>query len=128
MASSANVFSLHSGLLQVAYATGDLGSVPGLSYQDANRHHEFGKDELRREATELGEQISVTLTATPDLGSTTFTLVVPRVQLELNQSTQLDTIGITAVHRFSIAPSLLHGQLDRYRVVRLRGTASVTPF
>jgi hypothetical protein len=128
MAAQANVFSLHGGLLQVAYSTGELGSKAGLSYHDGSRQAEFTEDQLRQVSTDLGEEVSVTLLATPDLGSTTFTLIVPRVQLDLNQSADVDTVGMTAVHRFSIIPSLLHGQLDQYRVTRLRGTASLAPF
>jgi len=59
---------------------------------------------------------------------TTFTLLVPRVQLEPNQSAPVDTLGITAIHRFSLVPALQHGQQDIYSVDRLHGTASAQPF
>lgn len=128
MASQANVFNLHHANIHIAYATGALGSKVGLTYQDATQTLQFDEQQLRRVQTDLGEEVSVTLHLTPDAGSTTFTLVVPRVALDVNQHVHISSIGITALHRFSIAPQLLHGQLDTYSVATLHGTASAIPF
>lgn len=128
MASQANVFNLHNAHLHITYATGALGSKVGLTYQDSTQALQFDEQQLRRVQTDLGEEVSVTLRLTPDAGSTTFTLVVPHVALDLKQHVPLSTIGITALHRFSIVPQLLHGQLDTYSVAKLHGTASATPF
>jgi hypothetical protein len=128
MSSQANVFNLHNSSLHISYATGALGSKAGLTYQDALQTLKFDEQQMRRVQTDLGEEVSVTIRLTPDAGSTTFTLVVPSVALEVNQHVHITTIGITALHRFSIAPPLLHGQLVTYSVSRLQGTASATPF
>jgi hypothetical protein len=64
---------------------------------------------------------------TVDSGSTTFTLLVPRVNMHAGESIAIRTDGITALHRFSIAP-VLHGQLDFYTVHPLSGTASHVVF
>jgi hypothetical protein len=76
---------------------------------------------------DLGQVVSVTLVFTPDLGSTTFSLLVPRVQLAGPSgvsSVPVSTDGITVHHRFSLVPALNHGQQDLYTVTRLQGTAS----
>ncbi len=128
MASQANVFHLHHASLHITYATGALGSKVGLTYQDASQTLHFDEPQLRRVQTDLGEAVSVTLRLTPDAGSTTFTLVIPHVTLDVNQHVPVSTIGITTLHRFSIAPQLLHGQLETYSVATLHGTASAIPF
>jgi len=85
MPSQANVFNLHNAHLYISYSTGALGSKAELVYQDAQQSLQFDEQKLRRMPTDLGEEVSVTIRQTPDAGSTTFTLMVPRVQLEVNQ-------------------------------------------
>ncbi len=104
-----------------------LGSIAGLTYQDAHQTKQFNEQELRRVSTDLGEEVTVTIVLTVDAGSTTFTLFVPRVALEINQHVHVETIGITSLHRFPLLP-IKHGQLDSYNVVKLHGTASSQAF
>lgn len=128
MASQANVFNLHGHHLSITYSTGALGAKHTLVYQDALRTLTFEDAQIRKVATDAGDLVSVTLQLTVDSGSTTFSLLVPRVLLDPNQQAHVDTVGITARHRFSLAPALLHGQLDGYQTSRLRGTASSHAF
>jgi hypothetical protein len=97
---------------------------PRFSYQDASQSRAFSGKEIQIVDTELGQIVSVVLRLTPDSGSTTFSLLVPRVNLPAGHPTHVHTDGITAIHRFAIAPGLLHGQLDHYSVTPLHGTAS----
>ena len=127
MSSPANVFHFSSPHLNISYSTGALGSIAGLTYQDAHQTKQFNEQELRRVSTDLGEEVTVTIVLTVDAGSTTFTLFVPKVALELNQHVHVETIGITALHRFPLLP-IKHGQLDSYNVVKLHGTASSQTF
>ena len=122
MSSQANVFNFSGPHLHVSYATGALGSKPGLTYQDAHQTKQFNDQEMRKVSTDLGEEVTVTIHLTVDVGSTTFTLIVPRVALELNQHVHVETIGITALHRSPLVP-IKHGQLDSFSVVKLKGTA-----
>jgi hypothetical protein len=128
MSSPANVFNLHNPALHVSYSNGTLGSKVALRYQDAHQTLQFDEANLRRVATDLGEEVSVTIRLTVDAGSTTFTLAVPRVQLDLNQHATIDTFGVTAVHHFSLVPALNHGQQDVYQLTKLRGSAAAVPF
>ena len=122
MSSPANIFNFSSPHLHVSYSTGALGSKAGLTYQDAHQTKQFNDQEMRRVSTDLGDEVTVTLHLTVDVGSTTFTLIVPKDALELNQHVHVETIGITALHRFPLVP-IKHGQLDSYSVVKLHGTA-----
>ena len=128
MSSPANVFQFSSPHLNVSYSTGALGSKRVFTYQDDQQTLQFNDQQLRSVSTDLGEEVSVTIRLTVDSGSTTFTLIVPRVTLELNQHVHVKTLGIKTLHRFSIVPVLNHGQLDSYSLVKLEGTASSLTF
>ena len=65
---------------------------------------------LRTDPSELGTLVTVTLREVPGLGRTTFTLLLPRVKLDDSNTAQLTTVGITAMHRASIAPVLDRGR------------------
>jgi hypothetical protein len=78
--------------------------------------------------TEIGTLVTVTIFKTIDSGSTSFTLIVPRVNLDQATSVPIFTEGITTLHRFSIVPALNHGQTELYTVVHLTGTASSVEF
>ena len=113
-------YTTHSGPATPEFPQGP----PRFSYQDASQSKAFSGKEIQIVDTELGQIVSVVLLLTVDSGSTTFSLLVPRVNLPAGQPTPISTDGITAIHRFSIAPALLHGQLDHYSVTPLHGTAS----
>jgi hypothetical protein len=125
------------GSIHVSYTTHSGPSTPDFpqgpprfSYQDASQSRAFSGKEIQIVETELAQIVSVVLRLTPDSGSTTFSLLVPRVNLPAGQPTPICTDGITAIHRFAIAPGLLQGQLDHYSVTPLRGAASniIVPF
>jgi hypothetical protein len=65
----------------------------------------------------------VTIVRTVDSGSTTFTLLVPQINLGQTNSAPISTEGITTIHRFSLVPAFNHGQIELYQVERLSGTA-----
>jgi hypothetical protein len=74
--------------------------------------------------SELGDVVSVVIRRTIDSGSTTFSLLVPNVNIVAGQQAAIHTEGITAIHRLSLAPGLDQGQRDQYSVTPLEGTAS----
>ncbi len=128
-ASAPDLFVLSGGDLHVSYSTSGIDGRPHLTYQDAHRTLSFTGDQIRAvEVPDLGTVVSVTLVLTADSGSTTFSLLVPRVRLPGGQPVPVSTEGITAVHRFSLIPALNQGQTDAYRVTRLAGTASLVFF
>lgn len=118
-----NLFHLSGGGLQLTYATSGLDGKPHLHYQDSHHNLNYSGDQIRVVASDLGTLVSVTLQLTVDAGSTSFTALIPRVNLLNQNSAQIHTDGITATHRFSLVPALNLGQLDLYTVTRLQGTA-----
>ena len=118
-----NLFTLHGRRgLQVTLALSGIGGKPQLTYHDWTEALQFEGDDITFEDTVLGRLASVVLASTVDLGSTTFTLVVPSVNLIGGGSHAVETVGLIAVHRTTIG-GLGHGQLSSVRTVRLRGNA-----
>jgi hypothetical protein len=125
-----NQFHLHGGGIAVSFFPEGFGPIPvggaaRLIYQDAQRTLSFAGADVRTvEVPDLGTVVSVTLVRTVDLGTTTFSLVVPQVLL-LPQSgpVPVHTVGVTTVHRtFLAGPG--QAQRETYTVTRLAGTAS----
>jgi len=76
---------------------------------------------------DLGMVVSVTLVESVDTGRTTFSLLIPDVQLpEQQTSVFIHTEGITTVHRVFVA-LIGHPQSETYTVTALDGTAAVGP-
>jgi hypothetical protein len=126
---AANMFSLSGGGLHVSYSTSGIDGKPHFSYQDPVRSLSFSGDEIRKVECDLGTVVSVTIMRTIDAGSTSFSLLVPRVNLPAPFSNvAIRTDGITTHHAFSIIPAFNQGQRDFYEVTPLHGTASNVVF
>lgn len=121
-----NLFDLTGKELAVTLAQSGIDGKPHFTYQDEHQSLTFSGDEITFEETQLGSLATVVIIRTVDLGDTTFTLLVPRMNL-VGGNHHIDTVGITALHRTSIA-GIGHGQLTSYHTTRLRGTASQVEF
>lgn len=118
-----NLYELKSGPLAVTYSTGGLDGKAHLHYQDAATDEQFSGDQVRTQATEIGELVSVTIRRTVDSGSTSFSLLVPSVILDsATEVATVNAVGITTVHRFSPVLRFNRGQLDNSQVAILNGT------
>jgi hypothetical protein len=126
---AANMFNLAGGGLHVSYSTSGIDGQPHLSYQDAFRALNFQGNEIRTVECDLGTVVSVTILRTVDAGSTSFSILVPRVNLPAPfSSVSINTDGITTHHAFSIIPAFNQGQRDFYEVTALQGTAANVVF
>ena len=121
-----NKYQLSGGRMHIIYTTTDTAGQPHLSYEDGTRTLSFTGNEIRQAKTEMGTLVSVTIRRTIDTGSTTFTLLVPTVNLAgPSSSAQVKTYGITTVHKFSGVPAANRGQTELYTTTELSGTASL---
>ena len=125
---AANMFTVAGGGLHVSYSTSGIDGKPHLSYQDPMRSLSFTGDEIRRVECDLGAVVSVTIVRTVDSGSTSFSLLVPHVNVPPFGSVSISTEGITTHHAFSIVPAFNRGQRDFYHVTPLQGAASNVVF
>ena len=97
---------------------------PNLTYQDLQQTLQFSGSNIRQVDSDLGTLVGVTIAETTDAGSTTFSLLIPRVTLWKGQSAHIRTVGVATLHRLTI-DTPAHGQLDTYQLHYLSGTASV---
>ena len=111
--------------LQVSYSV----AGPNLHYHQGAVVKDFTGNQIRvAEAPDLGTLVSVTIQMVVDSGSTTFTMLLPIVNLPappaLPAAVPVTTDGVTTLHRFSTVLALQHGQQEFYTVTPLQGTAT----
>jgi len=111
--------------LQVSYSV----AGPNLHYHQGAVVKDFAGNQIRvAEVPDVGTLVSVTIQMMVDSGSTTFTMLLPRVNLAappaLPAAVPVTTDGVTTLHRFSTVLALQHGQQESYTVTPLQGTAS----
>ena len=123
-----NLYQLRGQHLHVTYTTTSIDGHPTLSYQDAHLAKSFRGDEIRAVECDLGTLVSVTLRMTVDVGSTSFSLFIPRMRVVPATNTALNTYGVTTIHSTPFAPQVSQGQLDTYSIVALHGTAEAVDF
>jgi hypothetical protein len=122
-----NHYVLNGNGLHVTYDSTGLVGKPQLTYQDRRQTLHFAGPDIRQVASDAGTLVSVTTVMTIDTGSTTFSLLIPRVAVRNGQPAQIHSLGITTVHRLTI-DTPARGQLDTYQFRYLAGTASVVEF
>jgi hypothetical protein len=116
-----NFWILSGGGIQVTYST----AGPSLHYQDAFRSLNLSGTQIRTVSVpDLGTLVSITIFLTVDTGSSTFTVLLPTVNLAstLGSSAPVSTEGITTSHHFSIFQSFDKNQQEFYNVTSLAGT------
>jgi hypothetical protein len=119
----ANLFELFGSSIQVSYASTSILGGPILSYRDPQRSLSFRGAEIRSQDTELGELITVTLEAIPDLRTITFTLILPIVTvMPQSRGIYIRAPGVTTTSPTTIAGPP-PGPQKLYSAVNLQGTA-----
>ncbi|MDF5715742.1 MAG: hypothetical protein PUP93_18125 [Rhizonema sp. NSF051] len=124
----ANSFQLSGGSIVVSYSNTSISGVPVLNYRDNNTNLNFSGQEISIQETELGQLITVTLEAVPDLRTVTFSIILPLVNLSTRSETvRIKVPGITTTTRTTIAgPGA--GPEKTYSTVNLGGTAKFVVF
>lgn len=114
------VFIVQGGDLHIIFVPSASDGQPRLEYRDSSQTRTFSGDQVRTLDTDVGTLVTVTLQIIPDVGNTSFTLVVPRVNLQSHE-TQISTFGVTTHNRtpFILVPD--QGQTQTYRVKELHG-------
>jgi len=121
----ANMYTLQGNGLHVTYAGTSFAGGPILTYQDAQGAHTFRGNQLNSVETPIGTLVTATIHMTVDTGSTSFSVLIPRVNIAgTGQTTPVHTDGVTTVHRFGPTPQFRLGQMEVYTFTKLHGTAS----
>lgn len=121
-----NLYSLSGKDIHVTYSTSGIDGKPHFTYQDHQQTLNFSGDQIRSVETEVGTLVSVTIRLTVDTGGTTFSVLLPRVNISGEQTVPIRTLGMTTLHKFSILPTI--GQRDFYKTTPLTGSASRVVF
>src|SRR5207237_1013212 len=91
-----NLFQVHGDRVHVTYSTTSLVENPQFHYQDTHGVQNFEGDAIRTVESEIGTLVTVTIAPrTIDSGSTSFTLLVPHVNLDQANQVPIRTEGIT---------------------------------
>lgn len=114
--------------VSVNYSTSSFTGKPLFNYQEQKETLNFTGNEIRTVDTEIGTLVTVTIKKTVDTGNTTFTLLIPRVNLGNNIEAKVATKGIITTNRFSVIPQFNQGQQQTYTTINLRGTAQSVAF
>ncbi len=127
MANQPTLYELSGNGIFVTYMTTSLTGQPQFYYQDAFQAKHFTGNQIQTVDTIIGKLVTVFLIQTVDGGNTTFTLIVPTVNLPASNVANITTEGITTLHKFSIFKPP-QGQTETYSFHRLSGTASFVVF
>jgi hypothetical protein len=126
---SPNLYELQGGGIHVTYSTSGFGAKQSFSYQDANGSQNFTGDHIKVVETSIGALVTVVIRLTVDSGSTSFSVLLPTVNLTgPGHPAPISTVGITTIHRFSIIPAFNRGQTELYQITPLLGTAEQVLF
>jgi hypothetical protein len=117
-----NQYELAGVGVQVTYSTSSLPGKPQLTFTKGRKTLNFTGNEIGVVDTVVGTLVTVTIASTPDLNSTTFSFLVPSIELAKESAKQsFRTIGITTISKTPIGP--VKGVQQTYKIVELRCTA-----
>lgn len=123
-----NQYDLKGPGVSISYSTSSLVGRPQLSFKKGRQTLTFTGDEIGVSATQIGTLVTVTIAAVVDRDSTTFSFLLPAVQLSTPSSKQsFRTIGLTTVHKTTIAGPP-KGVQQTYKAVALTGSARQVAF
>ncbi len=118
-----NFYQVSGDGINVIYSTSTFLGGPHFHYQDATLDKTFSGNQIQiTDVPLLGTVVSVVIHLTVDSGSTSFSLLIPRVNLGSSFAVDITTLGITTDHKFSIAGPIAP-QSDLYAAHVLTGKA-----
>lgn len=117
-----NFFDLSGDGIHITYATTTFEGPPVFIYHDAGQTKKLTDKQIQSVDTEAGTLVSVTINVIPDLGTKSFSVLIPRVNLSSTDTANITTYGIATLHKtMFLGPR--PGQVDVYSDHQLQGTA-----
>jgi hypothetical protein len=118
-----NEYTLKGGGITIAYVTNGFLGHPTLSYKDHHQALHFKGPEIRVLPTEIGALVSVTLNMTIDAGSTSFSFLIPVIELaDRNAEQKFETVGVRTDHKTALVLPAT-GLRESYEIHKLEGIA-----
>src|ERR1700720_2796313 len=104
IANQPNMFELHGAGIHVTYSTTSISGKSLFSYHDHSQVKDFTGDQIKTLQTDIGTLVTVVIHITVDRGSTTFSLLIPHVNLPPTDVANIAAEGITTLQKFSLPP------------------------
>jgi hypothetical protein len=122
-----NNFILKGQDINITYDTGSFSARPLLNGQYKGKTMNIMGGNIRREETEIGQLVTVDLQYEADRATVTLTLLIPRINLEDNNSlSQFETEVIITEQLTSLGgPDLVNGVIQIYRFESIEGEGRI---
>jgi hypothetical protein len=121
-----NFYELQGDKLKVSYTTTGLTGQPTFTLQQGRKTLTFDKNQIQTARVPIGSLVTVTIETVPDVKATTFSLVLPDVNMQNSTKVSIKTIGILTTSKTSIGgPKIVKGAVQTYKVANLSGTARI---
>ena len=122
-----NLFELSGDGIGVTYSTTSIDGKPRLTFKKGRKTLSFSGAQIDSRDAGIGTLVSVVLENTPDKGSTSFSVLLPAIQLADSKKQSFRTIGITTVASTTIVGPV-KGAQQTYKTIVLRGSARLAEF
>ena len=122
-----NLFQLSGEGITATYSTTSIDGQPRFTYKKGRQTLNFAGSDIETANIGIGTLVSVVVARIPDKSSTTFSILLPSIQLTDNRKQAFRTIGITTVTATTIAGPPA-GVQQTYKTVALRGSAKQVAF
>ncbi|BCL39204.1 hypothetical protein [Nostoc sp. MS1] len=123
-----NLYELNGSGIKIIYSTSSFDGSPRFTYQDRQQTLQFAGDQIQTVGLSIGTLVTVPIRRTVDTGSTTFSVLIPSVNLGETNQAKVVTDGITTTNRFNVIPKYNEGQRQFYQITHLEGTAQSVQF
>ena len=126
-AAAPNLFEVSGEGISITYSTTSIDGKPRFTFKRGRQTLNFAGKEIESLAIGIGTLVSVLIASTPDLSTTTFSLLLPAILLPESKRQAFRTIGIITVTKTTIAGPP-PGVQQTYKTVALRGSAQSVDF
>jgi hypothetical protein len=122
-----NQYELQGTGVNLTYSTSSFAGRPQLTLKKGRQTLTFSGDDIGVLETQVGTLITVTIATVPDQESTSFSILLPAIQLSNHSKESFTTIGLATVRKTTIAGPP-NGVQETYKTVTLRGSAEQVDF
>jgi hypothetical protein len=123
-----NQFSLEGSGVRIGYSTSSIAGSAQLSFTKGRKTLSFTGNDIGVRDTPIGALITITIDMKPDQNFTTFSFLLPRIDLAKESAKQaFKTLGITTVHKTTLLGPP-KGVQQTYKSIELGGTAQRVQF
>lgn len=123
-----NLYELNGGGITVIYSTSSFDGSPRFTYKDRKQTLQFAGDQIQTVGLKIGTLVTVTIPPMVTTGSSTFSVLIPSVNLGETNQAKVVTEGITTTNGFNTIPKYSQGQAQFYQITHLEGTAQSVQF